>query len=352
MRTETIESPVGQQHVQQQVPPFGETEVTFANHDAGITLSATLTLPDLDAPVPAVVFVHGSGPLDRDENGLGHKPFRVIAHHLGAHGVASLRFDKRGVGRSQGSFDSATLADFADDVIGAVESLSSTREVDAERVGLVGHSEGGMTALTAAAESTRISQVVMLGSPVLSGKENLACALATLAIGDFERGDRYEEIRTQVGALVDMVLDQRRTRAESKRMAVAAELLAPVIVNDRTTLILGTNHMSGEELVGLLSSPCLGPCLSWEPATTVPQVDCAVLALYGSKDVQVPSVENAEMARRILADAGTSNYTVETVADANHLFQDCTTGMPSEYESIDHTISKRVLDRVTSWVLA
>ncbi len=79
----------------------------------------------------------------------------------------------------------------------------------------------------------------MLGSPVLSGKENLACALATLAVGDFERGDRYEEIRTQVGALVDMVLDQRRTRAESKRMAAAAELLAPVIVNDRTMLILG-----------------------------------------------------------------------------------------------------------------
>jgi hypothetical protein len=153
---------------QMPTPPFPhwEAEVAFNNPAAdGVTLAGTLTLPKGDGPFPAAILLSGSGPQDRDETELGHKPFAVLADHLTRHGVAVLRYDDRGVGGSTGEFSTATLADFATDANAAVRFLLTRTEIDREAIGLVGHSEGGMVAPLAAADNKEIRFVVLLAGP-------------------------------------------------------------------------------------------------------------------------------------------------------------------------------------------
>jgi pimeloyl-ACP methyl ester carboxylesterase len=326
--------------------------VEFSDPGSGVTLAGTLTTPSTPAPHPAVVFVHGSGPLDRDETYFELKPFRVWARHLARQGIASLRFDKRGVGGSGGQFATATADDLAGDVLAAVACLGRAETVAPGGVGLLGHSEGGAVALTSASRSGDLAFCVTLAGPVLRGRENVALLLALLADGGFERGEVFERHVVELRALLDLV----RGDPDPERQRAAVEIAAPLaglIVTPRTSAMFGgRSGLSGEELVGLLSSGCLETCLDWDPTSVVPQVGCPVLALFGERDMQVPARENVEAARRVFAAARTDDVTVEEIPGANHLFQRCDTGMPDEYTSLDHTVSEEVLDRAAAWILS
>ena len=150
--------------------PYGAEEVVFENPKAGIKLAGTLTMPKEGGPFPAVVLVTGSGPQDRDETLLGHKPFLVLADHLTRKGIAVLRFDDRGVGKSKGDFNKATSADFATDAFAAMEYLANRKEIDSKRIGLAGHSEGGLIAPMVAAEHPdKTAFIVMLAGTGAKG---------------------------------------------------------------------------------------------------------------------------------------------------------------------------------------
>jgi uncharacterized protein len=151
--------------------PYIEENLTIENSKAKIQLSCTLTKPKGDGPFPCTVLISGSGPQDRDESLVGHKPFLVIADHLTGHGIAVLRFDDRGVGKSTGKFAEATSEDFASDVTSIVEHLKTRKDIDPKKIGLMGHSEGGLIAPMIAAESKDIAFIVMLSGTGLPGSD-------------------------------------------------------------------------------------------------------------------------------------------------------------------------------------
>lgn len=164
----------------------GELSVSFTTADGCLRLAGTLAVPSGSRAV-AVVLVSGTGPIDRDVTVAGHALFQTLADALAARGIASLRFDKRGVGESGGDFSSATASDFAADVPGASDYLVAHQGFAAEHVGLLGHGEGGMVALTAAARAPRAAFCVSLAGPLLSGRDNAVHAFALLARGRLER---------------------------------------------------------------------------------------------------------------------------------------------------------------------
>jgi len=326
-----------------------EALVSFSSADGAVTLAGTLATPSEGRRAPAVVLVSGTGPVDRDVTFLGHKLFRVMAHQLAKAGIASLRFDKRGVGESAGDFPSAGLDDFVADVMGAAEYLVDGEGFARERTGLIGHSEGGMVALTAASKVQRIPFCVLLASPLLSGRDNLVRSLALLARGSFERDTEHDQCVSDLAKLLEIARTDEAPERDPRALEMA-DRLAPRVINERTAVILGANSMSGAELLGLLSSPCLETCLSWDPSHVVPLMTCPVLVVYGSKDVQVPARENLAAAHALLGHLRMRDWAILEMADLNHAFQRCTTGMPDEYESIDHVMAAEVLDEVSAWV--
>jgi pimeloyl-ACP methyl ester carboxylesterase len=326
-----------------------ESHVSFRSADGAVTLAGTLATPLGGRGAPAVVLVPGGGPLDRDVMLLGHKLFRVMAHQLARAGVASLRFDKRGVGESEGDFPSAGPEDFVADVIGAAEHLVIGEGFARQRTGLVGHSEGGIVALTAASKLRSVPFCVLLASPLLSGTENFARSLALLARGSLQRDSEYDQCSSDLATLLKIARTDEAPEQDPRALEMAARL-APRVINKNTAVILGANSMSGAEFLCLLSSPCLETYLNWDPSHIVPLVACPVLVVYASKDVQAPACENVAAAHKLLGRLKKKDWVILEMADMNHAFQRCTTGMPDEYESIDHVMAGELLDDVSAWI--
>jgi pimeloyl-ACP methyl ester carboxylesterase len=331
------------------VAAFEEVAVTFPSAAGSVALAGTLVVPSERPDSPLAVLVSGTGPIDRDVTFVGHALFRVLAHALAEAGIASLRFDKRGVGESEGDFSSAGPGDFVADVVGAMEYVVGQTRFARDRVGLNGHSEGGMVALTAAARRPGTPYCVLLASPLLSGTDNLVRSFALLARGGLERDrtfDRYvSELETLVKGARSGMAPESRTRA----LDLAARL-APRIFNERTKVILGASALSGLQFLNLLSSPCLETSLSWDPSRVAPHVKCPVLVIYGTKDVQAPALENLAAARLLIDRLGRRDWVVRELGGMNHAFQRCQTGMPDEYACIDHVMGHEVVGEVAAWI--
>jgi len=330
-------------------PAVTESEVTFTSADGVVTLAGTLTGPTARHNPPAVVLVSGTGPVDRDVTFVGHALFRVLARSLARVGIASLRFDKRGVGASGGEFATAGPDDFVADVVGAVDYLVEREGFSRDRTGLVGHSEGGMVALSAAAVASPIPFCVVLAGPLLSGRDNFVRSCALMARGGFERDDRYDRLVTDLTSLLEMARTADMSEPDPHALAIA-DRVAPLVFSDRTAVILGTNHASGAEFLRLLASSCLATCLGWDPARIVPAVRCPVLAIYASRDVQVPARDNLAAARALLDRLGDKDWAIREMPSMNHAFQRCTTGMPDEYASIDHVMADEAVGPVAGWI--
>jgi dipeptidyl aminopeptidase/acylaminoacyl peptidase len=151
--------------------PYAEEEVTYENKEAGVKLAGTLTYPDSVGPFPAVILITGSGPQNRDEGILGHRPFLVISDYLTRQGIAVLRVDDRGVGGSTGNFSQATTEDFVEDVLAGVEYLKSRKDIDSSRIGLLGHSEGGLIAPLVAVKSPDVAFIILMAGPGVTGEK-------------------------------------------------------------------------------------------------------------------------------------------------------------------------------------
>lgn len=328
-----------------------ETALSFLSADGCVRLAGTLTIPPEGRAAPAVVLVSGTGPIDRDVRFVGHALFRTMAHALAQRGIASLRFDKRGVGESEGDFSLARAEDFLSDVLGASNYLVAQQGFAAERVGLLGHSEGGMVALAAAARAPSTAFCVSLASPLLSGKENAVRSFALLARGSLQRDTEFNRYASELETLFQIARSGEASGREAEAEELAARL-APRIFSARTHVILGSRELSGPEFLGLLSSPCLDTSLSWDPRKVVPLVMCPVLVLYGENDVQVPARENVSAAQELVDRLGKSDWTVRELPGMNHAFQRCETGMPDEYASIGHVMAEEVIEEVVAWIKA
>ncbi len=342
------------QRPQEPKPPFPYSveNVSITNAAADVVLAGTLTLPPGSGPFPGVVLVSGSGPQDRDETLLGHKPFWVLADYLTRQGIAVLRYDDRGVAESTGSFATATSEDFASDATAGVTFLAAHANVAADRVGIAGHSEGGIVGPMAASRSDAVAFVVMLAGPGVTGLEILVeqGRLINKAAGTpAEIVDLNARIQSSLAEIVSRVSDP----------TAAAPLLREAMRSEIDKLTPEIREMAGEGLgdaaidqtVQQMNSPWFRFFLHYDPRPALEATRVPVLALIGGKDLQVPAEQNIPEITAAFERGGNSDATVRTLPGLNHLFQEAGTGSPAEYQQIEQTMSPIALEVVGNWIV-
>jgi len=346
------EAPAPPERPQHPTPPFPYRveEVSVPNDPADVVLAGTLTLPQGPGPFPGVVLVSGSGPQDRDESLMGHKPFLVLADHLTRKGIAVLRYDDRGVGGSTGRFASATSEDFTSDALAAVGFLSARDDVGP--VGIAGHSEGGLIGPLAAVRSPDVAFVVMLAGPGLPGDEILYLQgrLVARAGGASEEATAANlEIQRRVFDVVKGQSDSDAAATELRHAVQEAVTGLPEATRREMQGVLTPAAL--EEGLRQVNSPWYRFFLSYDPRPTLEDVRVPVLALNGTLDLQVPAEENLREVEEALKRGGNPDVTVRLLPGLNHLFQTADTGAPSEYARITETMSPTALEAVSSWIL-
>jgi pimeloyl-ACP methyl ester carboxylesterase len=331
--------------------PYGTEEVRFESLAAGVTLAGTLTTPPGEGPFPGAVLVSGSGPQDRDESLMGHRPFLVLADHLTRSGIAVLRYDDRGVGESTGDFASATSVDFASDALAAVHFLRERPNIGP--VGIVGHSEGGLVGPVAAVRDDAVAYVVMMAGPGLTGAEiiDLQSELISRAQGIPEEIIQLNR-RTQQRLFEVVASDPDTASAAPKLRAVLEASLEELPEDLRTQASQASNPQAIEAQVRQMNSPWIRHFLSYDPRPTLEQVTVPVLAINGEKDLQVPAEINLTEIAAALERGGNPDATALMLPGLNHLFQEADTGSPSEYAQIPETMNPAALDAVSSWILS
>lgn len=346
------EAPAAPERPQEPRPPFPyrQEEVTIPGAATGVTLSGTLTLPQGAGPFPAVVLVSGSGPQDRDESLMGHKPFLVLADHLTRKGIAVLRYDDRGVGKSTGAHAAATSEDFTGDALAAVAFLKARRDVGA--VGIVGHSEGGLIGPLAASRSAEVAFVVMLAGPGLPGEDILYAQGELIGRAGGATEAAVAVNRRIQEAMFAVVRAQPDTAAAVTELQHALqETLASLPAEVRRGMEGELTPAALDAQIRQVNSPWFRFFLTYDPRPTLEKVPVPVLALNGALDLQVPAEANLREVEAALKRGGNRDVTTRLLPGLNHLFQTARTGSPSEYAQITETMSPTALEAVSSWIL-
>ncbi|MGH9522375.1 MAG: alpha/beta hydrolase family protein [Terriglobales bacterium] len=323
--------------VPQKPYPYREEEVAYENKSANIRLAGTITIPEGKPPFAAVLLITGSGPQDRDESIMGHKPFLILADYLTRKGIAVLRVDDRGVGKSGGSMETSTMADFATDVEAGIAYLKTRPEIDAHQIGLIGHSEGGVIAPMVAARNPDVAFIVMLAGSGVPGDELIV--EQTLALN--------RAVGSPATALKATEAEQRWFVALVKSEPDVSVLKSKL--RERWTGKLPEARINQE--LAVVSLPWYRYFVSYDPTPALRNVKCPVLAINGEKDLQVPPKENLAAIRKALEAGGNKNFETVELAGLNHLLQPATTGLPSEYGQIEETMSPKALQTISDWVL-
>ncbi|MEL1241855.1 alpha/beta hydrolase family protein [Flavobacterium flavipallidum] len=329
--------------------PYYEEEVTFLNPKANISLAGTLTLPKKEGIYPAVILISGSGPQNRNEEIMGHQPFLVISDYLTRNGIAVLRYDDRGFGNSKGDFKSATTADFATDVESALAYLKTRKEINPKQIGLIGHSEGGIIAPIVTSKSKDVNFIILLAGTGIPGNELLLLQQEKMAKVSGMPDDEIQKASAYNKKLFNLMLHS--TDIEKLKSDLRAEL-NQIINNDTAAKI--PNGMPKEKYIdgqlNQLTSPWMLYFTKFNPSTALEKIKCPVLALNGEKDVQVPPKENVTAIKNALTKAGNKKVTTIAFPKLNHLFQECKTGAPEEYATIEQTFAPVVLDEMLQWI--
>ncbi|HZL08867.1 MAG TPA: alpha/beta fold hydrolase [Prolixibacteraceae bacterium] len=336
---------------QEPIRPYSyyEEEVTFENTKADITLAGTLTLPKKEGLFSAVILISGSGPQNRDEEFMGHKPFLVLSDYLTKNGIAVLRFDDRGTGASKGDFTTATSIDFSSDVEAGISFLQTRKEINKNKIGLIGHSEGGIIAPMVAAGSKDIAFIVLLAGTGIPGDQLLL--LQQELIG---KASGVSEIELQNAKIINTgVFDiVAKSKSPEQLKTDLSDYLKQALKDDPNVEKLG--GMSEDDFVKLqvnqITSPWMLFFINYNPAVALEKVKCPVLAINGEKDLQVPPKENLEEIKKALIKGGNKKVTTIVLPNLNHLFQECKTGIPSEYATIEQTISPIALTEILTWI--
>lgn len=327
--------------------PYQSENVTFENTTDGVTLAGTFTYPKGAGNLPAVVLISGSGPNDRDCDFLEHKPLLVIADFLTKNGIAVLRYDKRGIGQSTGDYATATSVDFARDVEFAVTYLKSRNEINKDKIGLIGHSEGGIIAPMVAEKSKDVRFIISMAGPTIKGDKLLLLQdrLISQSLGESE-----SDI-----ALADKINAQSYAIAnDSISMENIKENLRAHIKNTyKDNPSLGKPEtMSEDEFIDreikFYTDNWTQFYIRYNPERALEKLNIPFLALFGGKDLQVPPMENAQILERLAKDK--KNFQVTIIPNLNHLFQECETGSPREYKKIEQTVSPIALNKIANWI--
>lgn len=341
----------GEKHPRPQTPqapfPYKIEDITYPNEKAKINLAGTVTIPKEGDKHPVAILISGSGPQDRDESILKHKPFWVIADYLTRNGIAVLRFDDRGFGKSEGDFTTATTADFATDVEAAVAYLRTQDWVDQSKIGLIGHSEGGMVAPMVASKDKKIAFMVLLAGP------GVPCAEVLAQQGDdiLKEKGVDEEVRKHVHKINTTIYGMV---AKDKKNTLAVGDLVDAVKDDVAKIDaslhqeLGLDKLSLRKGCATAKTSWMRYFLSYVPETNLKKVKCPVLALNGEKDIQVAAKTNLDAIKKALKK--NKKATIQALPNLNHLFQTCETGAFDEYIEIEETFAPDALKIMLDWL--
>lgn len=324
--------------------PYFTKEVVIENSKDKIQLAGTLTLPDTLGKYPIAVLITGSGPQDRDETIFGHKPFLVLADYLTKKGLGVLRFDDRGVAASTGNFYNATTTDFAEDVKSCIQFLKNHSNVYPDKIGLIGHSEGGIIATMIAANAKDISFIVLMaGSGVCGDKIIYAQTEKMYQDLSLQNIEKQVELRRELISVIQSEPD--RKLAKDKLNTILnnnLDILTLQPVQDTVQLINTTSEVFNSDWFRFF--------VGHNPAEDIEKVTCPVLALIGEKDFQVSPEQNLPAIEEALKKGGNTNFLVKEIPHVNHLFQTANTGRVHEYGKITETISPEVLSMISNWI--
>jgi hypothetical protein len=316
--------------------PYDEEEVRLENQVARVKLAGTLTLPRDAGPHPAVVLITGSGPQDRDESLWSHKPFLVLADHLTRLGIAVLRCDDRGTYRSKGDFAAATHADFVNDALAAIGWMKTHPRINHRRIGLIGHSEGGIIAPLVGARNPAVAFMVLLAGSGVTGDEII---LAQSSLIGTVTGLPREQVEANARNLREILNLITKETDEAVLQVKLREALTGKVPPAQVDLQLKT-----------LTTPWFRYFLTYDPAATLRRVTKPVLAMNGEKDLQVPAKQNLDAIRAALSAAGNTHAEIVEMPGLNHLFQTAKTGSPAEYGVIEETIAPAALEKIARWI--
>jgi len=310
--------------------PYLEEEITVRTA-GGLELAGTWTKPKSGGPFPAALLISGSGAQDRDESLMGHRPFLVLSDSLTRLGLAVLRLDDRGTGKSGGVFAETSYADKVSDVEAAVRYLKSREDVDGSRVGLIGHSEGGTIGPMAAGRSPGVAFVVMMAGMGIPGPELL-------------KQQGIDVTRAAGGSEAQIA---RQVEIQGKLFAIYREPITPEEKRERVRTLLGP--AAGGQ-IAMMESLTFRDLLALDPGPILRKLTCPVLALNGSLDTQVSAKQNLPAIAAALAESSSKDWQVVQLPGLNHLFQTAKTGGVGEYNSIEETIAPLALRAVNAWL--
>ena len=317
--------------------PYRAEEVSYDNKAQNVTLAATFTIPQGTGPFPSVLLITGSGPQDRDESLLGHKPFLILSDYLTRHGIAVLRADDRGTGKSTGDFSKATTADFATDVEAGIGYLKTRPEVNLHKIGLVGHSEGGVIAPMVAVRNKDVAFVVMMAGTGVPGDQVIVAQSEAIEIASGKSpAEAAKDAATEreVMTLIETETDKEKLEKE---------------LQQKLTGQIPEGQIGAQ--IKQVTSPWMRYFLTYDPATALRKLTCPVLAINGSLDKQVLPDQNLPPIRKALQESGNKHYEIEELPGLNHLFQTAKTGAPNEYAQIEETMSPVALEKISSWIV-
>jgi pimeloyl-ACP methyl ester carboxylesterase len=324
--------------------PYQTVEIQFDNRTDNVTLAGTLTVPKGRGPFPALVLITGSGPHDRDASHLGHRPFLVLADYLTRRGIAVLRYDDRGVGKSKGDFVRSTSQDFKRDVAAALDFLGSRSEIDARRIGLCGHSEGGIIAALVASNNSKVASLVLLASPGVPGEEIIYRQVELMSRS---MGASEDDIARQTGRQKKLFASMKQDPQGTHLLETMKDLIA--------TIPSESERKAAEQTLAVraatIGSPWFRMFLVLDPRDALQRVTCPVLAISGEKDLQVDPAQNLPQIEAALKAGGNRDATARTLPGLNHLFQTCQTGAASEYGKIEETFAPDALSVIGDWVV-
>lgn len=332
--------------------PYQVIDMTFLGKSTKLTYGATLTIPQDKKKYPLAILISGTGQHDRNYTYMGREFFTVLADELARKGIASLRVDDRGTGKTSGDFKNATTGDFADDVDAQIAYLKSDKNIDASHIGLIGHSEGGMIASIVSARNKNVKFMVSLSGVAVSGLEMLNLQ-NTAILRNFGFSDKVVSKQMEMYTIMFKAVYDTKA-SDSVTPILQLKLDQWIKTQDSTTL--KEIHMWGGREKDFIYRYGKDAERRWyrytihySPKDYLPKIEIPVLALNGGKDIQVPAQENLESFKKYLK---STDVTTKIYPDLNHMYQHCITCKQSESKEIDEVFAPEVLHDISKWILS
>ena len=328
--------------------PYIEEEILFHHVTANFDMAGTLTLPEGEGVFPLILLISGSGPQDRNEEILGHKPFLIIADYLTKKGFAVFRYDDRGTAKSGGKFEGATSPDFASDAASALAYLKTRKDIDTTKIALAGHSEGAMIAAMIAANDPSINGIIMLAGPGIPGDQLLLMQQELIATVNQVSPDEIKENTLINRSLFEIIKPAKDIESATISVEKKLKKISKKLSKSALEPYGGKTEFVAQNLAAFVN-PWMYYFLRYDPAVDLKKIKCNVLALNGNKDLQVPSKVNLSAIELNINNTGKIKQVIG-MPNLNHLFQNCSTGNITEYGEIQETISPEVLEKMNGFL--